>query len=60
MLNKTQKKALLKSILTAMKRNPDLQFDDVIRLCEDSVLFLKEVRFTVLMHMTIPEPEEHR
>ena len=58
MLNKTQKKVVLKGIIRAMKKDPSLDFDDVIQLYEDTVLFLKEVRFAVVLHMTIPEPED--
>ena len=41
-----------------MKRDPSLDFDEVIQLYEDTVLFLKDVRAAVVLHMTIPEPED--
>ena len=58
MLNKTQKKAVLKRIIKEMKKDPSLDFDEVIQLYEDTVLFLKEVRAAVVLHMTIPEPDD--
>ena len=58
MLTSKKKKIVLKSVIKMLQSDHDIDFDDIIQEYEDIVLFLKEVRFTVLLHMTIPEPED--
>jgi hypothetical protein len=55
MLTSKKKKIVLKSVIKILQGDLDIDFDDIIQEYEDIVLFLKEVRATVLLHMTIPE-----
>ena len=58
MLTSKKKRIALKSVIKILQSDSDIDFDDIIQEYEDIVLFLKEVRFTVVMHMTMPEPED--
>ena len=55
MLTSKKKKIVARSVIKILQDDPNIDFDDIIQEYEDIVLFLKEVRFTVLLHMTIPE-----
>ena len=58
MLTSKKKKIVARSVIKILQDDPNIDFDDIIQEYEDIVLFLKEVRFTVLLHMTIPELED--
>jgi hypothetical protein len=58
MLTSKKKKIVLKSVIKILQSDSDIDFDDIIQEYEDIVLFLKEVRITVLLHMSELTPRD--
>ena len=58
MLTSKKKKIVLKSVIKILQSDSDIDFDDIIQEYEDIVLLLKEVRITVLLHMSELTPRD--